>query len=386
MTTYSVPSHTSMLPGYGRARLWLGISAVGTIVSAGSLALALDAPAQLAAALPVGIEGDLALFAILLLAYALIQLPADILGGFLLPARYGRPHPTLPRFAAMLARAVTVQLVMLATISLMLLAAARIAGIPGVIGTAVVITLLMLALRARIAAALAPLQTVARQTDAGRGLPISVLRSSEPSFTGGITGVMTPGTSIMPEHWRTTLGDDAYRIALQRRELAVTTGGWRRGRIVALLFTWSGIAVSAALVGSDAIASAAGIAQMSLFFTLWSFLGLLVLPTLSRAGVADIDDRLRRQGADETEIQQVAQQLDQLQDDEPVRPTIVETIFHPVPSVERRSPRGEQRPVTGFWDVARTSIFISAAGLGLLGRAVHCNCGKPALWAFLPTD
>lgn len=69
-----------------------------------------------------------------------------------------------------------------------------------------------------------------------------------------------------------------------------------------------------------------------------------------------------------------------------MRPSLIEAIFHPIPSVENRLNGPRTRGRIGFWDLARTSIFISLAGLGLLGRAVHCNCGRPSLWVFLPTD
>jgi hypothetical protein len=78
--------------------------------------------------------------------------------------------------------------------------------------------------------------------------------------------------------------------------------------------------------------------------------------------------------------------LDDLQDRERNRPPWVEAIFHPVPSVTQRLRGPHSLGLNGFWDAARTSVFLSAAGLGLLGRAVHCNCGRPALWVFLPGD
>ncbi|MBX9723333.1 MAG: hypothetical protein K2X81_18155 [Candidatus Obscuribacterales bacterium] len=40
----------------------------------------------------------------------------------------------------------------------------------------------------------------------------------------------------------------------------------------------------------------------------------------------------------------------------------------------------------GAWHLARYAIWLSLAGLGLLGRAVHCNAGKPDLWCMLPAD
>jgi hypothetical protein len=153
-----------------------------------------------------------------------------------------------------------------------------------------------------------------------------------------------------------------------------------------MLFTAVGLLLSALLVGSSQLGSATGTIQLSLWFTLWSFLGLLTLPTLSRRGVIEIDERAQAEGYAASLIRQNTERLDRLQDGEPRRPALVETIFHPVPSVENRLEGPRSHQVIGFWDAARTSVYLSLAGIGLLGRAVHCNCGRPALWVFLPTD
>jgi Zn-dependent protease with chaperone function len=124
----------------------------------------------------------------------------------------------------------------------------------------------------------------------------------------------------------------------------------------------------------------------SLWFTLASFLGLLVLPTPSRAGVHEADLAVRDSTAPEV-LDRLLVRLDRLQDDEPSRSRAVETIFHPVPSVASRRRRlREGRRVRGCWHAARMALPLSWAGLGLLGRAVHCNCGRPALWVMLPGD
>ena len=78
--------------------------------------------------------------------------------------------------------------------------------------------------------------------------------------------------------------------------------------------------------------------------------------------------------------------LDNLQDGEADRPTLVETVFHPIPSLRSRLEGPRSNNAIGYWDAARTAVYLSLAGLGLLGSAVHCNCGKPSLWVFLPTD
>jgi hypothetical protein len=43
-----------------------------------------------------------------------------------------------------------------------------------------------------------------------------------------------------------------------------------------------------------------------------------------------------------------------------------------------------REPRLGAWHAARTTLFLSWAGFGLLSRAVHCNSGRPEPWALPP--
>ena len=153
-----------------------------------------------------------------------------------------------------------------------------------------------------------------------------------------------------------------------------------------MLFTLAGLSSAAWLVGSTKLGTVAGTVEFSLWFSLWSFVGLLTLPTLSRRGVIEIDERAQIEGQTNEALRRTSRLLDELQDGEPRRPALVEVIFHPIPSLQSRleGPRAQGR--IGFWDAARTSVYLSLAGLSLLGRAVHCNCGRPSMWVFLPTD
>jgi hypothetical protein len=242
-----------------------------------------------------------------------------------------------------------------------------------------------------IAAALAPLDLTPSSPVLGDEpalpvLPTYMAESADEGFTGAVVGVFRPRLQLLPMRWRETLDPEAFTVAVRRRQLAIQTGGWWRGRLLAIGFTLVGIGLAAGIVGDARLATAEGIVSFSLIFTLWSFLGLLVLPTPSRRGVADVDRRLLAAGCDRDDLERTIRLLDDLQDRERQRPPVIETIFHPVPSVEARL-RGPHAPgMRGCWDAARTSVYLSAAGLGLLGRAVHCNCGRPALWAFLPID
>ena len=82
-------------PGYGRARLWLGISAVGTVVTLSALGLAADAPGRVLQAIEPTLWGQVLGLMAFVLVYAAVQLPFDVAGGYLLPRRYGRSHPPL---------------------------------------------------------------------------------------------------------------------------------------------------------------------------------------------------------------------------------------------------------------------------------------------------
>jgi len=377
-------------PGYGRARLWLGVSGVGTLVLLSIAGLVTGLPARL---LPPteSLGGDVVGLAAFVLAYAALHLPFDVLGGYVLPRRYGRSHPPLPLFLTRLVRGVVVHSGILWAAAVVLLVAARAAGIVGVIVAAAVVMLALLAGRITIATALAPLElTPSMPADTvrpGAATPATTMvEADDEGFTGGVAGVLWPRLQLVPLRWREVLDPEAFAAAVRRRDVAVQTGEWWRGRVLAIAFTLAGVAVAAIIVGDRRLATAEGLITFSLAFTLWSFLGLLTLPTPSRRGVADIDRSLLASGCRRDVLERSIAALDDLQDRERSRPAWIETIFHPVPSVDSRIHGPRAIGATGCWDAARSAVYLSAAGLGLLGRAVHCNCGRPTLWAFLPID
>jgi hypothetical protein len=276
-------------------------------------------------------------------------------------------------------------------VAVVLLLAGRSWGVPGVIAAAGLVMLALLQGRIAVAKALAPLELTpslpATASDPHAPmLPATIVESDDEGFTGGIAGVVRPSLHLVPLRWREVLDPEAFAVAVRRRQMAVQTGEWWRGRLLALAFTLAGVALAASVVGERRLATAEGIVAFSLAFTLWSFVGLLTLPTPSRRGVADIDRSLIAAGCRRDVLVRAIELLDQFQDRERSRGPWIETIFHPVPSVESRIHGPRATGATGCWDAARSAVYLSAAGLGLLGRAVHCNCGRPALWAFLPID
>ncbi len=392
--TTQVALDEAAVPGYGRARLVLGMSAVGTWVLIASGGLALGGPQWFAQAWSGrigGAGGEALALGMFLVTYALVQLPFDVLGGYALQRSYGRAAPSLGAFLMGLSRGVVVQGALLFGVAGALTVAGHYGGGLLLFVAAVAASLVLLALRTGVARMLAASDPSDAPPSllAGAGMPTRFVHAVDEGFTGGVAGVIRPQVSILPAAWGPALGDAGLRLAISRRSAAVATGAWRRGRVLALGFTWVGFALAAlavALCESAAMGTAAGTVAFSLWFTLWSFLGLLVLPTFSRRGVAEVDARLLAQGTTPDELSAVTRTLDQLQDGELSRPGWVEVVFHPIPSVNNRRAAAGAHPPRGAWDAARTTVFVSAAGLGLLGRAVHCNCGRPGLWAFLPTE
>ena len=380
-TTDSIPSSE----GYGRARLWLGITAVGTLVTLATLGLALDVPGLSGPITDVSMTAQLISLFVYVLIYALVQLRFDLLGGYFLPKRFGRFHPPLARYLVGLIRGIAVHATLLWLAAVAIMFAGRYGGIPATVAVGMGMSLLLLIGRMSIASLVAPLQWTTTPPADDR-LPMVLARSSDEGFTGGVIGVFRARLHILPVKWQEVLGPERFEFAVARRLLAVTTGSWWRGRFLSLVFTLTGFVVVAFLIGSERLGSASGTIEFSLWFSLWSFIGLLILPTLSRRGVMEIDDRALQNGMSREMMQITTLLLDRLQDSEPKRGALIETIFHPIPSVRNRLDSSAKQSVVGYWDVARTSVYLSLSGLSLLGRAVHCNCGRPSLWVMLPTD
>lgn len=367
--------------GYGRMRLMLGISAVGTVVTACMVALLTGLPARIDAA--GGSYGTVAMFFVVA---AGLHLGFDTLGGYVFPKIVGRRHPDAGRFAFSLARGVAIHTAALVLIGLAMLGATQTVGRWGFGLVGIGAMLLLLLTRPFLAWAMAGV----RLRDSTSPDGIRYASSKDEGFTGGVLGVVSVGAVVLPMAWREVLPERLLAVVAQRRRLAATSGAWTRGRVVAIGFTALGQLIAALAVPSGMVGDSGGVIVFSLVFTLWSFAGLLLLPTLSRSASRSLDRAAVSGGARPDELVMAARMLDRLQDDEPRRPGWIERIFHPIPSVTARDAwisSDANRPLrSGAWDVARTSIFLSWSGLGLLSRSVHCNCGRPDLWVFLPLE
>ena len=117
--------------------------------------------------------------------------------------------------------------------------------------------------------------------------------------------------------------------------------------------------------------------------TLWAFASLLVLPVLSGKAVFAADRAAADFGLDARDW---IARFPVLIGEHGNASGAVQTIFYPIPSTAMRLRALDHAPA-GFVpaNLARSNLYYSWATLTLLGRAVHCNVGRPALGVFPPS-
>lgn len=374
---------------WARARLRLGQANVGFWVLLAVVTLAWRP------ALATGPATAQALaWAGLVLVFVALQLPFDVVGGWVLPTRHGRFAGSFRAWLAGWARGVAAH-----------------AGVVGATGVAVMITArtfgsgAAFAVTAAATLALAAAQGWLFTVSTGRALrppdpslgpalaaagltarEVRVAEADDRSFRGDWVGLPGAERLVVPRGW---LADPDLRdVQLLRRALARDSGARARGLLGAAAFDLSGWALVLALVPGAGVQSASGLLLASAGFTLWAFLGLLTLPSLSRRAVHAVD----RGAAARLGVARVARTLrrldaDQEDEDDADRPAWVAAIFHPVPTPSQRvaqlaEPDGGAPP----YRITRTALFLSWAQLSWLSRAVHCNIGRSDLWVMLPGD
>jgi len=367
-----------------RTRLYLGMAAVGSTGLAAAGALWFDLPGVWLSTDPSATVLRVAGSALAWpLAWSLLLFPLDVMGGMVAV----RDRPAAPIWFGRWLRGVLLQLVVLAIVAVPLVLLSRSLGLFGAVAGAALTGALIMSQAGTLARLGASFHRVPTDDDrfreAGLGeIPVEVLATEDQAFVGGFSGLVRPRLMV-PAAWLALPAPTLHGL-LVRRRLAGTAP---RVRGIGLALAW--LAFGATLSGFFVALpdSAAGLVRFSLGTTLWSFIGVLVLPTPSRRAVIALDQRAA-QAVGREAIADGIVALDRWQDDEPARARVVETIFHPVPGRESRLALlgGPMPSASGAWRVARLALPLGLGSWSLLGRAVHCNLGRPALWWMLPGD
>ena len=395
----SIPASVRTEPtriSYARKRLLLGIAGVGTAVLLAVAALLFGLPARLlstSATQPAW--AAIASVALTFGAVMVALMQFDLIGGAWLVRRRIMPSAWLARWA----RGASVQLFVFTASATLLLSVARRAGDDTVMACSVVFVLLQLTLatlRGRMARLVGALRVVPSPSNLSAaaqraGLDpsgITCVDTDDEGFVGGWSGIRAREL-IVPLHWA-SLSESALGATLVRRRIIGESGAHTRGVLGAIVWNSVGFVAVLALAGVS-MATAAGVVTAAAGMTLWAFLGVLVLPTPSRAAVVAVDVAAAAE-VGESPMRMAIEQLDRWQDDEPVRSRAIEAIFHPVPGRSARFARlvnsRVEAPirVTHAHHLARHALWLSWASLSPIARLVHCNVGRPALWVMLPGD
>jgi hypothetical protein len=357
---------------YATARLYLGITNVGFWVTLSAASLYYQLPAKyLSGVSPDGLSQGLVLMTFLA-GFIGLQAPFDLIGGHLLPRAYHRPSLPLRAFISRWFPAVITQALWLG------LSTGAIAGALHYGGTFLAwlvfagVALGLAKYQALFASMIGGVKYATLAAGGTRG------ESLDESFTGGIAGLGDQVTIIVP-------GPEKLRY--ERRQFLAASGQRQRGLRLSWWFNGLGFAFALYLTSATGL-EVGRLLECSLIFTLWSFGGLLALPSLTRPAAYAADASLREGGTSREAFAEFLAQ-DPAQSGETQRGTVIETIFHPLPSAENRLRQWDQGwPSTkgGAWMAARYALFLSWPGLSLVHRAVHCNVGYPDLWVFPPAD
>lgn len=379
---------------YARSRLWLGITGVGSLVVLSTIALTMQLPSTFlpSSAFTLtsdgwGLIGVIALLSIWLL-------PFDLLGGYVLPKRFQRSKQSFAEWLTQYGSGVGLQTLVYFSTACLILLSGRTAGLVGVLAVMLIATLGWATIRdfvlhrrkiespevtAKLQDAIAAIQSW--QIFVPRTI---VVDHKDEGFTGGIIGFGNYTTIVIPKLWLDTFSADKLAVVIARRATAINRGSYFYGLAFACTWNVVGFMVCTLLPGADVV-SVAGLVTAACGFALWSFLGLLTLPSVSRAASLQVDHVLNQNGAASAVIKSTAYEMDQLQDGEPDRPKLIETIFHPIPNVSSRGTSSKAESLAA-WNVARMALLQSWICFGFLSRCVHCNVGRPELWTMLPSD
>ena len=385
-------------PTFARRRLTLGISAVGlsVVLAAWWLLLLCTRVVALPASwdrifTPITTPGLAAgLVLVVFAAHAALLSAFEYAGG----VRVARDRPTVTAWLTAWLRGVAVQGALMAAAAGTMAAGAMIAGWAGAVAAVVAVGTGLLLFQGSVARVVASLPLAPGDEELAalaraHGIRVDALRvvdAPAPAFVGGWIGLFAPELWV-PRAWLAGEHRTLLNVQLARRAAVIASGARRRALWRAVAWPALGVALFAPLLPWSWQSPSLWLALPAVS-TLWTFVGVLLLPAFSRPPVFDADASAAAVLGVEAVIEAI-RALDRRQDDEPERSPLVELIFHPVPArgARERALRSRRTLVLGGGhQQARLTLYASMAGLGFLGRMVHCNIGQPSLWIVYPGD
>jgi len=332
-------------------------------------------------------------WALIVIAYTLIMLPLDLLGGYVIPKLAQNSQHNFSQFWSRLLRGILVHAGILLTSGLLIMEIGKLYGTWGVMGLLTCMSLIMLLLQAPLARWLVGYklhsedrenlrnrigELLSRRTD--------VVREENPVFTGGITGLPWIEKTIIPSRWL-EMSEDQLRAQILRRMGAVRTHSRHRGVLVAIIWNLYGF-WSASLFAGAGVETVRGLFMTSMAFVIWMCFGQIILPNFSKSGSTEADKYATTNGVTETDLRDALQQQVQWSRDGNSEMNLIERLLSPSLPLNQRLEAVQLDSVglPGAWDSARIAQFLSWSCLGWFSRADYNLCGHPQNWVLQSGD
>ena len=363
---------------------WVGLACVGLFNEWPSSAF----PAE-----PASLVVEVQWWALIVIAYVLIMLPLDLLGGYVIPKLAQNSQRNFSQFWSRLLRGILVHAGILLISGLLIMEIGKLYGTWGVMGLLTSMSLIMLLLQAPLARWLVgyKLHSEDRENLRNRiGELLSqrtdVVREENPVFTGGITGLPWIEKTIIPSRWL-EMSEDQLRAQILRRMGAVRTHSRHRGVLFAIIWNLYGF-WSASLFAGAGVETVRGLFLTSMAFVIWMCFGQIILPNFSKSGSTEADKYATTNGVAETDLRDALQQQVQWSRDGHSEMNLIERLLSPSLPLNQRLEAVQLDSVglPGAWDSARIAQFLSWSCLGWFSRADYSLCGHPQNWVLQSGD
>jgi len=214
------------------------------------------------------------------------------------------------------------------------------------------------------------------------GLEIVPVSTPVGAFTGGYVGVSRRSPLLVPVEWMSQLPLRELEAELLRRKFQRSAGHPLKAVSAAIIWNVAGAYLAQWVLAGNQLPAIQLLIGFASWMTLWTFLGLLVFPSWTHRAVFATD---RAVGDSTPGLGDWIRRFPSLVGEDGHLSARMESTFYPIPSAERRFAMLQRPTPTSVWgDVARTNLYFSLCGLTPIGRAVHCNLGRPVCWILPP--
>ena len=252
---------------YARARLWLGICGVGSLVTICTVALVMGLPARWLSESTTFGATDLTQLSALAVLFILWLAPFDFLGGYRLPKSFLKSQESFGRWLLSYFRAALGQSLLFVAFAWLILVFGRWVGLRGAISMVVLAIGFCFILRNQSMR----FRRVESPSGSNKLLDcltliqswqifvpnIIVVRHRDVGFTGGIIGFGNGATIVIPQAWIETMSRAELATVIARRAIAFNSGSYYRGLAFAGVWNLLGFRHSLAGRASGAAYSAA---------------------------------------------------------------------------------------------------------------------------------